>query len=58
MIAAKGKLLSKQQQALTLISLKVGTSYKRMFMVPELHILDQELITPTRDSFKEVLVRK
>lgn len=38
--------------------LKIGISCKRMFVVPELAILDQELITPTTDCFKEELVHK
>lgn len=41
-----------------LISLKIGISYKRMFIALELHILDEELIVSTRDRFKEELVRK
>lgn len=41
-----------------LISLKIGISYKRMFIARELHILGKELIIFTRDHFKEELGHK
>ena len=52
------KLFSKHQQAIMLISLKIGIRYKRMFIALELQIFDKELIISTRDHFKEELVHK
>lgn len=51
-------LFSKHQQAIMLISLKIGISYKSMSIALELHILEKELIVSTRDRFKEELVHK